>query len=76
VCCQMSLCFAAVTAYLRLYLVAVSSFGAMGSNVRQPPRQCRHKGQEFNICARREKSKYHSESKRYIDFECALYFDI
>ena len=33
-------------------------------------------GQEFNICAKRVKSKCHTESKPYIDHRCEVHFDV
>jgi hypothetical protein len=37
---------------------------------------CQKLGQEFNICAERNKLKCHIESKLYNGFGCQLYFDV
>jgi hypothetical protein len=33
-------------------------------------------GQEFNICAKMNKLKYHIKSKLYSDFGCQRHFDV
>jgi hypothetical protein len=37
---------------------------------------CQKLDQEFNICAKRNKLKYHIKSKLYDDFGCQVYFDV